>query len=334
MLKVQTAQAFFVSSPPSNNIFFIMSTGNMLLGQARGSVGDLTFYRRSGKQVTRAKATQVSNPKSTAQMIQRMIFATAAAAYSRLRTICDHSFENVQYGAKSQARFMSLNLERLRAFYPTSISTTPQPVVSQIAYAAKGDAAYSGQGLIISRGSLPEVPVRNDEGQFSGFGTGVLSSTSKIIDVLNALNAEPGDQITIVAMQDFGVGGVFAPRIYKSRYVVDANATSEQLNATWDKTGAAAAFDAAKTQIGLAVLELPSGAEHLMPAVNDETPVAAAVIISRQETNGKWLRSNAVLVNTTDEGAWYSASYALPTWEYAGTDIETENERYLNNADI
>lgn len=311
-----------------------MSKGNMLLGQARGSVGDLTFFRRNGEQITRAKVTQVANPRTAAQLIQRMIFATAAVAYSRLKSICDHSFEGVQYGSRSQARFMSLNLDRLRAFYPISISQDPQPVITQIAYAAKGDAAYSGQGLIISRGSLPEVLVNTDEGQFNGFGSGVLSPTSKIIDVLTALNAAPGDQITIVAMQDLGGGSVLSPRIYKSRYVVDVNATSEQLNATWDPTGAAAAFDAAKTQIGLAVLEIPNGAEHLLPAVNDETPVAAAVIISRQETGGKWLRSNAVLVNTTDEGAWYPAGTALPTWEYAGTSIETENDRYLNNADV
>lgn len=311
-----------------------MATGNMLLGQARGSVGDLTFYRRSGKQVTRAKATQVSNPKSTAQMIQRMIFATAAAAYSRLRSICDHSFENVQYGAKSQARFMSLNLERLRANYV--IGPTAQNLVDMIGYAKRGDAAYSGQGLIISRGTLPEVTVQTtgDNGEFGGFGNDILAPTSTIAQVLAALNATPGDQITIVAMDDLGFGETFAPVIKKSRYVVDVNATSEQLNAVWDPTGAAAAFDSVKTKVGNAVLEIPNGAEYLMPAVNDEKPVAAAVIISRQEASGKWLRSNAVLVNTTDEGAWYPAATALPSWESAGTAIDTENDKYLNNADV
>lgn len=314
-----------------------MSKGNMLLGQARGSVGDLTFFRRNGEQITRAKVTQVANPRTAAQLIQRMIFATAAAAYSRLKSICDHSFEGVQYGSRSQARFMSLNLERLRANYPISSdqeALTNQPVIDSIAYAARGDAAYSGQGLIISRGSLPEVTVNNDGGEFNGFGTGVLSPTSTIAQVLAALNAVPGDQITIVAMDDVGVGDTFSPVIRKSRYVVDVNATSAQLAAAWDPTGAAAAFDQVKTKVGPAILEIPNGAEHLLPAVNDETPVAAAVIISRQETGGKWLRSNAVLVNTTDEGAWYPAYSALPTWENAGTAIETENDRYLNNADV
>lgn len=316
-----------------------MSKGNMLLGQARGSVGDLTFFRRNGEQITRAKVTQVANPRTAAQLIQRMIFATAAVAYSRLKSICDHSFEGVQYGTKSQARFMSLNLDRLRANYVTSSDQevlANQPLIESIAYAARGDAAYSGQGLIISRGSLPEVAVQTQalSQLFDGFGIGTLSPTSTIAQVLAALNAVPGDQITIVAMDDVGEGDNFSPVIKKSRYVVDVNATTEQLAAAWDPTGAAAAFDQVKTKVGTAVLEIPNGATHLMPAVADNTPVAAAVIISRQETGGKWLRSNAVLVNTTDEGAWWPAYRALPTWENAGTAIDTENERYLNNADF
>ena len=49
-------------------------------------------------------------------MIQRMIFATIVAAYARMKSITDHSFEGVAYGAKSQQKFMSENLKRLRAF--------------------------------------------------------------------------------------------------------------------------------------------------------------------------------------------------------------------------
>lgn len=312
-----------------------MSKGNMLLGQARGSVGDLTFFRRNGEQITRAKVTQVANPRTLPQLIQRMIFATAAVAYSRLKSICDHSFENVQYGSKSQARFMSLNLDRLRANY--AVDTSTQLLVDSIGYAARGDAAYSGMGLIISRGSLPEVNVVRDEdnnGQLIGFGFAIAAATPKISEVLAALGAVPGDQITIVAMGDLSSEGTFAPVMYKSRYVVDVNATTEQLNANWDPTGAAAAFDQVKTKVGAAKLVPIAANSPMRVEIDDEVPVAAGVILSRQETGGKWLRSNAVLVNATDEGAWYPAATALPTWENAGTAIDVENERYLNNADF
>lgn len=313
-----------------------MSKGNMLLGQARGSVGDLTFFRRNGEQITRAKVTQVANPRTAAQLIQRMIFATAAAAYSRLKSICDHSFEGVQYGSRSQARFMSLNLNRLRANYANNPSS--QPLIDLIAYAARGDAAYSGQGLIISRGSLPEVAIQTSgqNGEFAGFGLVELSPTESTIgEVLSALNASPGDQITIVAMDDVGEGDTFCPVIKKSRYVVDVNATATQLGDAWDPNGASAAFDQVKTKVSDAQLVIPGNDSYLnVVCANSSAPVACAIILSRQETGGKWLRSNAVLVNTTDEGAWYPAATALPTWENAGTAIDTENDRYLNNADV
>lgn len=317
-----------------------MSKGNMLLGQARGSVGDLTFFRRNGEQITRAKVTQVANPRTAAQLIQRMIFATAAAAYSRLKSICDHSFEGVQYGSRSQARFMSLNLDRLRANYVISgdqEALVNQPVIDSIAYARRGDAAYSGQGLIISRGSLPEVTIQTTGASdvFAGFGNVTLSPTSTIAQVLAALNAAPGDQITVVAMDDLAKGDTFSPVIKKSRYVVDVNATSTQLSAAWDPTGTAAAFDQVKTKVSDAQLVI-SGADTYLNVVcaNDSVPVACAIILSRQETGGKWLRSNAVLVNAVDEGAWYPAYSALPSWENAGTAIDTVNDRYLNNADV
>lgn len=316
-----------------------MSKGNMLLGQARGSVGDLTFFRRNGEQITRAKVTQVANPRTAAQLIQRMIFATAATAYSRLKSICDHSFEGVQYGSRSQARFMSLNLDRLRANYPMSGSGQQSPIDS-IAYAERNDAAYSGQGLIISRGSLPEVAIQTTGSgtsvQFGGFGLVTLSPTfSNIGEVLSSLGASPGDQITIVAMDDVGEGDTFSPVIKKSRYVVDVNATPTQLGDAWDPTGAAAAFDQVKTKVSDAKLVISGDDTYLnVVCANDSVPVACAIILSRQETGGKWLRSNAVLVNTTDEGAWYDAQTALSTWENAGTAIDTENDRYLNNADV
>ena len=334
MLKVHRAQVIFLSLRRATKLFFIMATGNMLLGQARGSVGDLTFYRRSGKQVTRAKATQVSNPKSTAQMIQRMIFATAAAAYSRLRSICDHSFENVQYGAKSQARFMSLNLERLRAFFPTSVDPVKRALVNavdDIAYSDKKDALYSGQGLIISDGSLPQVRANltGQSGIFTGFGNDLLSPGSSISAVLSSLNASVGDQITIVCLID--IGNVVT--CVKSRYVVDANATAEQLAAAWDPTGAAAAFDPVKTKVGDCRLIISGDNTYISPLIGDETPIAAGVIISRQEGN-QWLRSKAILFNTTDEGAIDNAEVALYTWQNVGTSLDVESERYLNNADV
>lgn len=49
-----------------------MSKGNMLLGYARGKVGSLVFSRRKGEQITRPRNFHPANPRTNAQMAQRM----------------------------------------------------------------------------------------------------------------------------------------------------------------------------------------------------------------------------------------------------------------------
>jgi hypothetical protein len=94
--------------------YFIMAKGNMLLGFSRGSVGDLTFYRRNSQQVTRARARVVKNPKTLAQQMQRAIMRTSVEAYKVIKDICDHSWEGVAYGANSYAEFQKQNMAMLR----------------------------------------------------------------------------------------------------------------------------------------------------------------------------------------------------------------------------
>lgn len=308
-----------------------MSKGNMLLGHARGKVGDLVFYRANGNQVTRAKAATVKNPKTALQTIQRMIFGTVSEAYKRMKSITDHSFEGVQYGQKSMSKFMSENLKRLRAFYPISASAQLAEIdpVNGMAFALKGNGASAGTGLIIAMGSVPSVPVvTTAAGVFDGFGE-EFNSAPTIQDVIDALNARVGDQITLCAIVDLGTGYEFQ----KSRYVINADATAEQLAEAWDKTGAADAFDPVKTQVGVLQLNCAANSQAV-PETSVGDIVAVGCILSRKSESGAWLRSNTIMYNTTDEAPSYQADYALTTWEDASTVIDAESQRYLNNAEL
>lgn len=91
-----------------------MATGNLFQGLAKGSVGDVVFYRNNGKQVSRVRNRQVKNPQTGAQMAQRCVMSAVSKAYSKMKYICDHSFEGVSYGARSMAAFMKLNADRAR----------------------------------------------------------------------------------------------------------------------------------------------------------------------------------------------------------------------------
>lgn len=308
-----------------------MSKGNMLLGMARGKVGDLVFTRRNGEQVTRPRVRVVKNPKTEGQQIQRMIFASVIAAYSRMKSICDHSFEGVNYGADSQAKFMSENLKRLRAFYPKDQDPNNKPIDS-MAFVLPNDAAMAGTGLIIARGSIPAPEAKVDSnGILSGFGEGADEDHSTG-SVLEGLGAMPGDQITACALRSIGNGYAFA----KSRYVVKADATANELEDPWNSDGTGGIFDADKTEVNpnvtIVVGDISLGNPISVSNLKDDI-VAAAIIISRKDGE-KWLRSDAILYNATDEAAFYSAAFALPYWQFSGTDIATDDPHYLNNADI
>jgi hypothetical protein len=309
-----------------------MAKGNMLLGYARGKVGDLVFTRRNGEQVTRPRVRVVNNPKTEGQQIQRMIFASVIAAYSRMKSICDHSFEGVKYGADSQAKFMSENLKRLRAFYPKDQDPNNRPVDS-MAFVLPNDKAMAGAGLIIARGSIPAPEAKTGaNGVLQGFGNGADDERTTG-SVLEGLGALPGDQITACALRSIGNGYAFA----KSRYVVIADATSNELSDPWAADGTGGIFDADKTEVNPNVTIVVGASELGNPITVTNVKgdvVAAAIIISRRDESGNWLRSDAILYNATDEAAFYSAAYALPYWQFSGTDIATDDQHYLNNAEI
>ena len=92
-----------------------MAKGNVLLGMARGSIGDVVLYRRDGEQVSRSRNRKPSNPQSNPQTYQRAIMATILQAYSAGKVIFDHSFQNKKVTEGNMREFMSRNLRKLRS---------------------------------------------------------------------------------------------------------------------------------------------------------------------------------------------------------------------------
>lgn len=80
----------------------------------RGRVGaDVYTIGKDGagkkQQVIRSLAEQVANPRTVAQMRNRMIMATVMQAQSALASIIDHSFDGVPAGQPSISRFIREN---------------------------------------------------------------------------------------------------------------------------------------------------------------------------------------------------------------------------------
>lgn len=170
-----------------------MAQSKSFFGLRRGSTKTLTFSVYNGKQVTKDRVTDVKNPRSSMQMKQRAIMATALHGYSALKEICDHSFEGITYGQKSMNYFVSENARMIRSAAPNVNLSTFKGIAVSNAY-------------LIAKGSLPSVSFSsvedNETHQFripmqlpqSGFTFG------KLMENLGANTI--GDMVTFVAMID------------------------------------------------------------------------------------------------------------------------------------
>lgn len=112
-----------------------MASGNMLLGHARGKVGSVVFSRLNGKQITRALAESVKNPRTDGQNVQRAIFATVNGFASAVRDIVDHSFQSYKEGSTSVNRFVSINVKKLRDLYLSGAACDIMPKGAGLPYA-------------------------------------------------------------------------------------------------------------------------------------------------------------------------------------------------------
>lgn len=88
----------------------------------RGRIGsDVYSIGKDGKgtrqQVVRSLAVQVTNPRTTSQMIGRMLMSTVMQAVSELKPIIDHSFDGFPKGQPSISQFIRLNYARIKNYY-------------------------------------------------------------------------------------------------------------------------------------------------------------------------------------------------------------------------
>lgn len=122
----------------------------------RGSIGDVTFYRADGQQLSRVRNRRPKNPKTQAQLYQRAIMATVVKAYQAGKAIFDHSFEGFATGAQCQRQFMSLNAKMLRQLVATDINTPIATDNQKARVVAPGVSVPVANPYIISRGSYQQ----------------------------------------------------------------------------------------------------------------------------------------------------------------------------------
>ena len=312
-----------------------MAKGIEMNGMLRGKRGGVVYSRVNGEQLSRARATQVANPKTTAQMAQRMIFATATQAYSLMKPIVDHSYEGVKYGAKTQQAFMkdALALLRSRAanddgnfIIPNVVSLAANPyIVSRGTLTSPIHIGYDSNGDEVEITSMVNTQIG---------GEYVVTAAS----FCSALGINKGDQVTLVAIvkdEAQPVIGEYAGREYRRNKFVYARITVKA-----DAADNEVVYSAEANNWGTAVIVEGFESDFYPSTITGTTfkfgyrgteMLAFGCIRSVKEAD-KWLRSTTQL-DWIDTQLIYNFNDMLPAWTSGGTKIAFESDKYLNNAE-
>lgn len=287
-----------------------MAKSKSFFGLRRGSTKTLTFSVYNGKQVTKDRVTDVKNPRSSIQMKQRAIMATALRGYSALKEICDHSFEGITYGQRSMNYFVSENTRMIR-------SAAPNVNLSL----SKGNSVSNA--YIISKGSLPGIKVKSVvyEGANRQFQIPMVNGeTVTFGEIMSKLGATlPGDMVTFVFLKDNtgGNASVYWVRLKlsdanKSKSMAQGDNILEDMSEGTDFETNIDNF----TPSDMALLPMST---YLVAEITGESQVSQSlgVIMSRKTDTG-WLRSPSTMVNLKDT---YNYTDALASYPENGEKI-------------
>ena len=177
------------SSKPSNHPFFTMSKGNMLMGYARGAVGDLVFSRVKGNQVTKARNRQPANPKTSKQVYQRAKFINAVRFYQRgVQNLFKFAYEDKTAQESDFNAFMRHNTARAIPVGKNASEESNYPAISN--WVTSFGSLNGPQAMVGFDGSIPQdsyMPGRTyANGEYNVNPSDEQGASTQLDDVITA----------------------------------------------------------------------------------------------------------------------------------------------------
>lgn len=281
----------------------------MILGMARGKVGELVFKRLNGEQITVPRVRNPKNPQSDAQTVRRLAFSSAVKLAQQLEPVISNSWQSRKYGQPSINYF---------------VGEAAKIIGGYAMRAATGD--YYGFAPIVPYNSMLGVcvPVRISEGTlssgnirpFNAPGSPVLSfqlsplipqgpETITVADFLGIFGVPVDTQITfvcgkVVPMPEYdtptevnGVGYSIGRLNFKTGLASDTvlfTLTSGQFELE------TSAVDATRSNITALTISGPSGSVGFaIDGVTVSGSFCSAAVIYSRYVDGEWRRSTSEL---------------------------------------
>lgn len=243
-----------------------------IYGFARGKVGAVVYSTSNAalnggrKQIVRIKAESVKNPRTIAQIVQRMKIGPAQLFYAAFEKAAgsvennplSHSWEGTEYGSKSRMRFMQLAMAgEPKAYVPKGVKF-PAPGQYQVSEGTLKSLPWR-QAASVNQSPLllPSVGARD-------------VMTDAMIQRLAVFDVQVGDQISVLALYE-----------ENGQYKANIDRIIVGVGATWQKGTA-----------DFGMVEITStGYKNIIPTV-----AAFAVILSRGTSNDAKRSTETMLV--------------------------------------
>lgn len=269
-----------------------MAIGNLFLGTARKTIGDIVMYRRNGEQLSRIRVRKIANPRTEAQALQRNYMAPVTKFYAPLADVLEKSWEGLDR-QKSLGAFLKTNAGLAR---------------SSGWYVVKGEG-FTPLPYKVSNGTLPPLSYSDSELSLGGQSIADIK-VSTISAALVNMGYQYGDQLTTIICLENAEGDV---RPVWSRVLLSSSDESDIFS-----------------DIAGAVL-FEQGNNSLAYSGVLESVIGAVFIVSRWN-GSKWLRSSQyVQVSSTYLGEFTSIeARTAAIASYQSGDSVVSSDIYLN----
>ena len=269
-----------------------MAIGNLFLGAAKKTIGDIVLYRRNGVQQSRVRVRHIANPKTEAQALQRNYMAPVTKFYAPLAGVLEKSWEGLNR-SESLSAFLKANftLARQRGWY-----------------VEKG-AEFLALPYQVSKGIL--APLTYSYNALTLASTPGDIQVSTISSILVNMGYQLGDQLTFIGIvQDETKGDI---RPVWARFLLSDSDTSE----IFADINGVVTFQAAEDSLAIAGVE--------------EDLIACAFIVSRWD-GSKWLRSTQFVKCDADYLQEFTTleARAAAIASYQGGASVVSSDVYLN----
>lgn len=310
-----------------------MKTGFWLKG-GKGKLAGATVYQQNGETVMREVVTP-SNPKTNAQLLQRIIMHTVMSSYSKMKEITDHSFEGIKKGTDSMSFYIKQNVQFARQKIAEQQAAGVE-AYEMYNYTPLGVRGFTPNQYLVAMGSLPQIESYLDvnNGVGKGYLAGFAENTYE--NIIQTLGLKRGDQLTFCLIKRLGDESQFGANEFNyCRVILDPTDPVTHLPAPLSTpfiVDGAINYPSIRNE-GSFVFAFNVNNQVTFTQEAGASNAAVCVIASRQNSDGTWMRSTTYLKYAPNFGKVYSLGECLDMAQSgSSTPIYSANSQYLNNA--